>query len=314
MELATLRSMLATPSRGPAQRGAWMLSEDAQRRGWMAIRGLQRSWSAELTSVTKRRSEPQRSGARGRFQFVPPAGKVTLSAIPSGAALVRAKEKTENLGRPQPTPRETDGEPSAACAELFVCEPVIRLWCLLLIEYAESRHCETARQFARNLIVAQYQTRQLAMTAVMATPEPPVSGSHSRNAKTVTGNELPAVGASLDRLRRVGERWTDLLLANRMAHPQTAELVFDADRAEEFSDRLALLPTSPQPAGAWELALVSVRTVYPAFPFSQAPRSELARGLAEALLATFPPAAFTSGGCWLPAWVASWKRFGLAAP
>jgi hypothetical protein len=323
MELATLRSMLATSPYGRPQRGAWTLSEDAQRRGWMAIRGLQRSWSTDLAAPRSSQKLIPVVGARGRFRFVE-ATKPAVSGgqrseiAPARVATVNDDPRASQAVADQTTsPRAGAIDPhrnqSAACAELFVCEPVIRLWCLLLVEYAESRDCDSARQFARNLIVAQYQTRQLALAAVMATPDSPGHAPSSTSAGPRKVPLDPTSGASLDRLRRIGERWTDLLLANRLAHPRTADLVFDHDRADEFAEQLALLPSSPQPAAAWELALVSVRTVYPAFPWAEAPRAQLARGLAEALLATFPPEAFTSSGTWLPSWVSSWKRYGIVA-
>ena len=310
MELGALRSMLASPPRGRSGRREWTLTEDAQRRGWMAVRGLQRSWSACLGRPRPPRPDAT-AGVRQPVRFadvvvVPEdVGRQAAGRVPP-VAVVRDPRTDGGSSR------LFDEAALAACAELFVSEPVIRLWCLLLTEYAESRDCESARQFARNLVVAQYQTRQLALAFVASSPEraepEPDSADTSRTAR------LPGVttGAGLDRLRRIGERWTDLLLANRLAHPQTAELVFDQDRAEEFAGQLALLPSAPQPAAAWELALVSIRTVYPAFPWAQSPRTQLARGLAEAILATFPPEAFTSSGSWLPPLLAHWRRFGMS--
>lgn len=309
MELAALRSMLASPPRGRSGRREWNLTEDAQRRGWMAVRGLQRSWSACLGGARSPRTMTA-AGVRQPVQFadvaVVPDEAGGQSAFRTPAAAVRDERTATGTARP------VNDAALAACAELFVSEPVIRLWCLLLTEYAESRDCETARQFARNLLVAQYQTRQLALALVASSPERPEPVSVPAASTHVGRLPSPTTAAGLDRLRRIGERWTDLLLANRLAIPQTAELVFDPDRAEEFAGQLALLPTSPQPAAAWELALVSIRTVYPAFPWAQPPRTQLARGLAEAILATFPPEAFTSAGSWLPPWLAHWRRFGAS--
>jgi hypothetical protein len=271
LELTALRAMLASARRPVPRRSDWPLSEEVQRQGWMAIRGLQRSWCLDLKPALPNVTAGGRSGREDR--------------VVSGA-YVAAPMVSAQMVLPTAVAQE---RAVAAASELFVCEPAIRLWCLLLAEYAEAQACETARQFERNLISAHGQVRNLALEVVASQP---VRGQDS--------------GAALDRLRRIGERWTDLILAGRLAHPRAAELVFDLDRAEEFSERLRLQPAATRPSAAWELALVSVRTVYPAFPAANEPRRQLLRGLSEALLATFPEQAFSSEGAWLPEWAVAW--------
>jgi hypothetical protein len=276
LELTALRAMLASARRPVPRRSDWPLSEEVQRQGWMAIRGLQRSWCLDLkpalpkTAAVSRggRVDRELPGASGSEQYVSEPMVSAQMVLPASVGEERAV---------------------AAASELFVCEPVIRLWCLLLAEYAETQACETARQFERNLISAHGQVRNLALEVVASQP---IRGQDS--------------GAALDRLRRIGERWTDLILAGRLAHPRAAELVFDLDRAEEFSERLRPQPAATRPSAAWELALVSVRTVYPAFPAANEPRRQLLRGLSEALLATFPEQAFSSEGAWLSEWAVAW--------
>jgi hypothetical protein len=267
--------MLVSARRSVPHRSEWSLPEEAQRRGWMALRGLQRSWCLDLKpALSPAALSPATVVARG--------GRSDRSGWSRpGSSEARSSE----AGSAVVSPASVEERAVAAASELFVCEPAIRLWCLLLAEYADSRGCETARQFERNLVSAHGQVRNLALEVVAAQP---VCGQDS--------------GAGLDRLRRIGERWTDLVLAGRLAHPRAADLVFDRDRAEEFSDRLRLQPAAARPSAAWELALVSVRTVYPAFPAANEPRRQLLRGLAEALLATFPERAFSGEGVWLPEW------------
>ncbi len=75
-------------------------------------------------------------------------------------------------------------------------------------------------------------------------------------------NLSPSRAASLNRLRRRAERWTDVLLGGLMHLGDVGEFAFDAERAADFAVDLADRHGSLGGRQAWRLTLVALRTTF----------------------------------------------------
>jgi hypothetical protein len=248
-----------------------MATEDCLQRGWMAVRGLQRSWLVDL-------SDRESGTAFAKSATRPP------SAEPFAARrFAVAHPATVGSGS-----RRTADSWFDSAGEGCVAEPAIRAWCAALYRLSRhSRHVASA-QLAEQLSFAQNQVRRKILLRL------------SRE------SERGSIHAPLDRLRRVGERWADLF-TGAICHPEMPEgLAIDPHRAEELSTNLR--GASRIHRAAWDLHMAGLRNVYPAFPWSTPTRQRLATGLAEALLGLLPKSMFPNDGTPAPSWWAGLER------
>lgn len=247
-------------------------TEDGLQRGWMAVRGLQRSWLIDL-------SRPAR----------PEGAQASRPTYPIRFAARRFVE-VQPVALESDTPADAGAEQSwlDSAGEACVAEPAIRAWCAALHRISRRGGHRFSAQLAEQLCVAQDQVRRKILVRL------------SRE------SERGTMLAPLDRLRRVGERWADLFVG-AICHPELPEgLAIDPERADEFSTNLR--GASRMRRAAWELHLAGLRNVYPAFPWSKPTRQRLATGLAEALLGLLPPSMFPSDGLPAPSWWAGLER------
>ena len=320
VETAALYSALSSQS----DRDTPPPTEEILGRGWSCIRGLQRSWMDSLRSgepatrpdqpmLSSAGELPPGSGMPGQVRWSSQRDPGSHEAAPLAMTSDPAAETIENppprnmrrlslsrarrvassgITRPNRPPASDWTSPSpltasfSAAAELFLTEIGIRVWAGSLIARSEEQSERVMLPIARNVLVCQAQVRQKALQCVAA-------GQDTEQEEK----------ASLDRLRRIGERWTDQLLAPLIHRAGVAEAVFDLPRCLEFQSDCQLTRESPLAAPPWNLILVSLRTVFPTFPFAQPARSRLVSGIAETLLAMIPEDSFSESGLPAPRWL-----------
>ncbi len=133
----------------------------------------------------------------------------------------------------------------AACEEILISEMVTRVWSSLLTAWDYQTGSGEAQPVAANVLSGQLEASNRVL------------GIISYNPLTAAGS-----GNELNRLRRLTERWTDLLLAGLGSLVRMADFAHDPARAEEFSHDF---DPAQQPAvrkQAWSLVAESLRETF----------------------------------------------------
>jgi hypothetical protein len=173
----------------------------------------------------------------------------------------------------------------AVCEEILVSEMVTRVWSSLLTAWDYRIGSGEAQPVAANVLSGQLEASNRVL------------GIISYNPDTAAGS-----GNELNRLRRLTERWTDLLLAGLGSLVRMADFAHDAARAEEFSHDFD--PTQ-QPAvrkQAWSLVAESLRESFTPYLRQVTPNADLNGRIAGAILACFPVEVFDSTGVYHALW------------
>jgi hypothetical protein len=171
------------------------------------------------------------------------------------------------------------------CEEILLSEMSIRIWSSLLTALDYQIGSSEAQPVAANVLAGHLEASNRVLSII------------SYNPHTLTGP-----GNELNRLRRLTERWTDLLLASLGSLVRIADFAHDAARAEEFSrdfDR------SQQPGirkQAWNLLTASLRETFDPYLRHVTPNADLNTRIAGAILACFPVEVFDSTGIYHSLW------------
>ncbi len=109
--------------------------------------------------------------------------------------------------------------------------------------------------------------------------------------------------AELNRLRRLVERWTDLILG-RLGPPfDFTALAYDAARAQDFADDFSLgFQKGKTSREAWALLSASMRTTFARRLQDDTDNADLNGRIAGAILACFPAEMFDSVGVYHSLW------------
>lgn len=166
--------------------------------------------------------------------------------------------------------------------EIFVSEMLTRVWGAALVARDQVGGTRANEPIARNVLLGHLDARKRALQVLVTDT-------------TLTLEHL----ASIDRIRRRVERWTDLLLGHLVESYQVDDFAFDPVRAREFGTQ-QLLQTAERPRDqVWVLLLVGLRMAFPAD--GTAPPNELLQEeIISSIMACIPPAAFQSAGPFKP--------------
>jgi len=102
--------------------------------------------------------------------------------------------------------------------EVFVAEPLTRVWTALLVASDRRRAQQLAEPIGRSVFIGHLEARRLCLQAMVDAPDAVL-------------HEV----VELDRLRRRVERWTDVLLSPLAATYPVGEFAFSTERAREFA-------------------------------------------------------------------------------
>jgi hypothetical protein len=184
------------------------------------------------------------------------------------------------------------GEPSSAarklqtvCEEILISEMLTRVWTSLLTAVDYLVGSSEAQPVAANVLAGQLEASNRVL-GIISCHQYAASGP----------------GYELNRLRRLTERWTDLLLGSLGSAVRMADFAHDAARAEEFSHNFN---DSGQPGvrkRAWSLVAASLQETFEPFLQSVTPNADLNSRIAGAILACFPVEVFDSTGIYHSLW------------
>jgi hypothetical protein len=133
----------------------------------------------------------------------------------------------------------------AVLDEIFASEMLARVWTAVLVARDRRWKTDETEAIARNVLDSHLETRRRALALLLS-----------------WDNLSPSRAASLNRLRRRAERWTDVLLGGLMHLVDVSEFAFDAERAADFAVDLADRRGCLGGRQAWRLTLVALRTTF----------------------------------------------------
>jgi hypothetical protein len=165
------------------------------------------------------------------------------------------------------------------CEELLVSDLLTRVWCALAAAHDRARGTSEAEPIARSILLGHNEVRHRLLSLVMSSP-------------CLTLKQA----VDLNHLRRLCERWTDLLLARLAAVVDGAEFAHDPSRAQQFA--LDLQQRRPPAADAVGRALLqaSLVSTFRRRLHGAAANGDLNARLASAILGCFRPELFDGAG------------------
>jgi hypothetical protein len=102
---------------------------------------------------------------------------------------------------------------------LFTTEMAARVWATILAGIDQETGKSDLSRIALNSVNGLMQVRHQLMSRILALPVDQMSRA-----------------ASLDRIRRRCDRWTDLLIGHVMGHEDIVDFAFDPERARDFAE------------------------------------------------------------------------------
>jgi hypothetical protein len=171
------------------------------------------------------------------------------------------------------------------CEEIIVSEMVTRVWSSLLTAFDYLSGGGEAQPVASNVLSGHLEASNRVLNII------------AYNRHHAKGPE-----ADLNRLRRLTERWTDMLLGSLGTQIRADDFAHVPARAEEFSHDF---DRSRQPGlrkQAWGLVAASLRETFEPHLNATAPNADLNTRIGGSILACFPAEVFDSTGMYHGLW------------
>ena len=191
---------------------------------------------------------------------------------------------------------DPDGAPSDPHAaaevarEMLTSDVLVRVWIGLLAARARTSFNDDLEAISRNLLLGRLRARRFVLRWLLDDSLLPES-----------------LLASVDRLRRRAERWTDMLLAPLVSRFDLDDLAFDPQRSRDFA-REELAESAADPTGhVWQLLLTGIRVAFQDLVDDDATRTAN-RELVSAVLGCLPEDAFHRDGTFRSLSVARIRR------
>ena len=182
-------------------------------------------------------------------------------------------------------PNRTAGLP-ATCAEILASEMLTRIWSCVALSIGAQQSGGETRAIVGSVLSGHIEAsnRVLAMLSL---------SEHL--------GQFPA--ADLNRLRRVAEHWTDLLLGRLGQEFNFAEVAHDPARAQDFADDFDVPSTAAARMTASSLLSASLQAAFaPKLRFTT-DNADLNERISAAILACFPADLFDSLGVYHSLWL-----------
>jgi hypothetical protein len=171
--------------------------------------------------------------------------------------------------------------------EIFTGEILARVWSGVLAAFDAQRNADHAEPVARSVLVGHLEVRCRTL------------------ALWSTAREIPLGGLTeLNRLRRMCERWTDLLLAEMAHEADLSSLAHDPERMREFAADVPRDASGGYSRMRQALLQSSLRGAFHRAAQLPAPNSDLNRQIAAGVLGCFQPELFDGAGVLRSAWAA----------
>jgi hypothetical protein len=177
-------------------------------------------------------------------------------------------------------------EVRAALDEIFASEILTRVWTAVLVACDRRSGVHQAEPIARSVLASHEEARGRAMALL------------------VHGGGLGVKqAASVNRLRRRAERWSDVLIGGLLNLCDVREFAIDPRRAEDFAIDLAQQRGSASGDQAWRLTLVSMRNAFQSGMSVIAANPDANARITASVLSCFPADLFDSTGVFHSLWM-----------
>jgi hypothetical protein len=200
------------------------------------------------------------------------------------SALAELKERRTRLVTASGTLHRV---PSGMFEEILTGEILARVWTAVLAAYDARRHTEHAEPIAQSILAGHAEVRCRMLTLW----------------STVREISLADL-CELNRLRRLSERWTDMLLGEMSHAGDFSSLAHDAARMRDFAADVPRRTTGAFAETRRSLLRTALRAAYHRVLPLPAPNSDLNRQLAAGVLGCFQPELFDGEGHLCSAWAA----------
>jgi hypothetical protein len=174
---------------------------------------------------------------------------------------------------------------AAVCEEILISEMLTRIWSCVLTALDYSAGSGEAQPIAASVMAGHLEASNRVLSLISYKPH------------TAHGAD-----SELNRLRRLTERWTDLLLGSLGTQVHGANFAHDPTRLEEFSRDLSGRQEPEVRRKIWDLIISSLRTSLAAHIRGPAPNHDLNSRLAGAILACFPVNVFDATSIYHSLW------------
>ena len=182
--------------------------------------------------------------------------------------------------------RNEFGRLQSTCAEILASEMLTRVWSCLAISVSAEQGSGETRAIVGSVLSGHIEAsnRVLAMLSL---------SEHL--------GQFPA--ADLNRLRRLTERWTDLLLGRLGKEFNFAAVAHDPARAQDFAEDFEVPSAAGPRMTAWSLLGASLQAAFgPKLQF-KTNNADLNERIAASILACFPADLFDSLGVYHSLWL-----------
>jgi hypothetical protein len=188
----------------------------------------------------------------------------------------------------EPSRRDFDRwiEVRATLDEIFASEILTRVWTAVLVACDRRARANQAEPIARNVLASHLEARHRALALLVHCP-----GLGVKQAATV------------NRLRRRAERWTDVLVAGMLHVCDAREFAVERERAEDFAGLLAQRRGAAGGAQAWRLIVASMPGAFQSGMSVIAANPDANARITASILGCFPPDVFDSTGLFQSPWM-----------
>jgi hypothetical protein len=172
----------------------------------------------------------------------------------------------------------------AVCEEILVSEMLTRVWSSILTALDYAAGSSEAQPVAASVLAGHVDASNRVLGLISYKPQGPGSENN------------------LNRLRRLTERWTDLLLGSLGLLAHAAPFAHDAARAEEFARDFDCSWQPRVRLKAWNLIAASLRATFEAHLHGVTANADLNSSIAGAILVCFPAQLFDATGVYHSLW------------
>ena len=172
------------------------------------------------------------------------------------------------------------------CEEVLVSEMLTRVWSCIITSFDSAAGVGEAQPVSASVLAGQLEASNRVLALIS-----------TRNLWT------GSAGAELNSLRRLTERWTDLLLGSLQGVCEIFSFAHDASRAQEFALDFSHSRQSAIRQQAWALLTASLRVAFIPLLTGDPSNADLNFRIAGAIVACFPADLFDSIGVFHSLWM-----------
>ena len=174
----------------------------------------------------------------------------------------------------------------AVCEEILISEMLTRVWSSIITSLDSATGASEAQPVAASVMAGQLDASNRVLEFI------------ALERKNSNGAD-----SDLNRLRRLTQRWTDLLLGGLLGVCEISPFVHDATRAQEFADDFGRSREAAIRQQAWALLTMSLRTAFHSCLCDETPNADLNARIAGSIVACFPSDLFDSTGVFHSLWM-----------